>query len=348
MPINAIYDGANSISSGTAQWVNGNGISFGINGQTVTGSVLTNYLTAVQIQDSINSNNVTGVMFSNSNNITFGLNSNTLTASFSPPKMVSFENIVPFASQVAETLNGASISHAVAFFLPVGVNASYVRVPVSMTTASTTLATTAASLSASVALYSTWNAVVYSLETGVNSQILASVASGSVGFTFMNSVSYGADGTSGSYSQFYTCAALGAITSQSTQYTVANTNMSFTTNQIATAWSGLRFLDINFNNTLSEGNYWLVFGYSSSSATNSTGVSAASNCGVRYSNHYGVSQPNLAFGVLGNTNMTSGGGGLGAGSYSQVGGGTTGIIQISAISSSASNLRHYFQILGYS
>lgn len=37
--INAVYDGANSISSGTLQFSNSNGVSFGINGSTLTGSV---------------------------------------------------------------------------------------------------------------------------------------------------------------------------------------------------------------------------------------------------------------------------------------------------------------------
>jgi len=35
----ALYDGANSISSGTARFSNSNGVSFGFNGQTITGSV---------------------------------------------------------------------------------------------------------------------------------------------------------------------------------------------------------------------------------------------------------------------------------------------------------------------
>lgn len=37
--IQAIYDGANSISTGTVQYSNSNGVSFGINGQTLTASV---------------------------------------------------------------------------------------------------------------------------------------------------------------------------------------------------------------------------------------------------------------------------------------------------------------------
>ncbi len=36
----ALYDGANSISSGTARFSNSNGVSFGFNGQTITGSVV--------------------------------------------------------------------------------------------------------------------------------------------------------------------------------------------------------------------------------------------------------------------------------------------------------------------
>lgn len=36
----ALYDGTNSITSGTAQFSNSNGVSFGFNGQTITGSVV--------------------------------------------------------------------------------------------------------------------------------------------------------------------------------------------------------------------------------------------------------------------------------------------------------------------
>lgn len=39
----AVYDGANSISSGTIRFTNANGVSFTINGQTISGSVATNY-----------------------------------------------------------------------------------------------------------------------------------------------------------------------------------------------------------------------------------------------------------------------------------------------------------------
>lgn len=65
----AIYDGANSISSGTIRYSNANGVSFGINGQTLTGSV------AAQ----------TAFQLSNSNGISFGTNGSTVTASYTVP-----------------------------------------------------------------------------------------------------------------------------------------------------------------------------------------------------------------------------------------------------------------------
>lgn len=41
--IQAVYDGANSISTGTIRFTNANGVSFSINGQTVSGSIATTY-----------------------------------------------------------------------------------------------------------------------------------------------------------------------------------------------------------------------------------------------------------------------------------------------------------------
>jgi len=136
----------------------------------------------------------------------------------------------------------------------------------------------------------------------------------------------------------------GGYTNLTTQYTVNATNESFTTNQIFTNFSGSRFLDIPFATTLSAGPYWLLFGLSTNSASNSNRISAASNCNIMYSRHYALSQFNAYFGIMGSTNQTSGGF-MGAGGFSTAGGGTTSAFPISAISSSASQNRMYFQIL---
>lgn len=272
------------------------------------------------------------------------ISTNGSTISVQPQWISSYENFDNCGSNTM-TLNAASISHAVAFYVPQPISGSFIRFPVLMTTNSTTIATMAsATASASGELYSTWNAVVYSLGAGGNSKSLQSVASGSGGFTFNNKISI-TNSTQYSITQAFSAQANGAGTTRTTQYSISNTNYSFTTNQIATEWSSGRFMDIPFASSLSPGPYWLVFGYSSSSASaGAAGLAALTNCNVRYSNHYAVSQVDIAFGIMGSTNLTSGGQ-LGAGSFSTAGGGTTNSIPISAISSSASQVRPYFQIL---
>lgn len=266
------------------------------------------------------------------------------TISVMPQWISSYENFENCGSNTM-TLNAASVSHAVAFYLGQPISGSFLRLPVLMTTNSTTIATMAsATASASGNLFSTWNVVVYSMGVGANSQSLQSVASGSGGFTFQNRISI-TNSTQYSITQGFSAQALGAGTTRTTQYSISNTNYSFTTNQIATEWSSGRFLDIPFASSLTPGAYWLVFGYSSSTnSAGAAGLAALTNCNVRYSNHYAVSQVDIPFGIMGSTNLTSGGL-LGAGSFSTAGGGTTNSIPVSAISSSASQVRPYFQIL---
>lgn len=355
---------AGAASAGLASVVfsNSNGVSFGLNGSTITasaagggvaiyasdgtfstgtvslsasGGAITINTAASKIGFSVpQTSSLVGI-----NNIS--VSSNGSTISVLNQWISSYENLVPFGSNITRTLNGASVSDAVAFNLPMPGSFSFLRIPVLMTTGSTTLATANLSASASGAIYSTWNAVVYSLGVGANSRSLQSVASGSVGATFMNSISVTGAGTQYSVTQGHTFPVEGGTSSLTTQYSISNTNYSLTTNQIATNFSSLRFIDIPFANSLSAGPYWLIFGMSTSSATNSTAWTGLTAANVRYSNHYGASQANLAFGVMGSTNLSSLG--LGAGSFSTAGGGTTNSLPISAISSNASNVRPYFQ-----
>jgi hypothetical protein len=251
----------------------------------------------------------------------------------------------PEATAAISTASG-SVSFAVAFNVKQPISASFLRFQAAMTTNSTTLATTAATMSASAELYSTWNAVVYSIGTGASSKSLISVASGSAGFTFRNSISVAVNGTQYSVTQGVTMPVEGGTTTLTTQYSISNTNLSFTTNQIATNFSGSRFIDIPFANSLPAGEYWLIVGQSTNTSANSTGVSNATNCNVRYAGTVGVdTQLNNAIGVMGSTNLTSVGALMGAGSFSTAGGGTTSGLPMSAISSSASHPQIYFQLI---
>lgn len=287
----------------------------------------------------------TNVLFAGSGGITVGGSTGTVVISGPLGGTISsYENMVLMAaSSILTQANGASVSQAVAFNIPEPLSLSFLRIPVSMSTNSTTMSTLASSANASCSVVSTWNAVLYSLGNGASSKSLTSVASGSAGFTFQNSISVNANGTQYSVTQAFSAQREGGGTTRTTQYSISNTNYSLTTNQIATEFSGGRFIDIPITGTLSAGNYWLVFGLSTNSGTNSTRFSQATNCGVYFSGNFGVSQITSPIGVMGSTNLTSGGL-MGCGSFSTAGGGTTAAFNISAISSNASYARPYLQL----
>lgn len=269
------------------------------------------------------------------------LNSAGLSFLNPEPFISSYENM-PFPASSSLTVpNGASVSGAVAFLLPQNGSFSYIRMPVSMSTNSTTLATTGASLFASAAVFSTWNAVVYALGTGASSNSLQSVASGSAGWTQQNSISVAANGTQYSLTEAISGFAAGAGFTSTTQYSISNTNYSFVSTAFQSVFSGQRWLDINFATSLSAGPYWMIYGYSSSSATNSTGIGGGTNAIVSYSYALGMSQANVAERVMGSTDANFSGM-WGVGSFSTAGGGTTASLDLSNISSYASFVRPYF------
>jgi hypothetical protein len=86
----ALSAGANSVSNGTVVFSNSNGLSFGLNGSTVTASHNGLTTQTVQTQSNIagisagaNSVGTGTVVFSNSHNMSFGLNGQTITGSAS-------------------------------------------------------------------------------------------------------------------------------------------------------------------------------------------------------------------------------------------------------------------------
>jgi hypothetical protein len=310
---------------------------------------------AYTLQDAVSlSGNTAGVMspissgtfyLAGGSNITLSQDANSVTINGGNRFLSSYENFQFQSSITSQTLNGASISACVAFILPENGSFSFLRIPVLMTTNSTAINSTGgASATGGYGFYSTWNAVVYSLGTGASSRSLMSVASGAAGWTFSNSISIATNGSQMSITQGLTGQAAGNSTTASTQYSVSALSYPFSTNFI-TAYTSVRMLDIPFYNSLQGGAYWLVLGYSTSTSSNGASfLRSATNCNVRYSMHYCAVGPNLAFGIMGSTNLTSGGV-LCAGSFSTAGGGTTSAFPISAISSSASNNRMYFQML---
>lgn len=280
--------------------------------------------------------------FYGGNNITLSQNANSVTVSQYDAVRSVYENL-PCPVNTTQSINQNSLSIAESFILPYPVSASFIRIPASFSTSSGSVASAAAALNCSCGVFTTWNAVVYSVGTGASSRSLISVASGSNGWSFTQSLSVQTNGTQYSLTQGWTGFAEGNSTSFSTSF-AASTSLYSSPVTFFTQISGARFLDINFNNSLSAGAYWLVLGNATSSTSNSVNVTPLTACGVRYQFHYGVSQTNQVFAIMGSTNQTSGGM-LGAGSFSTVGGGTTSAFPISAISSSAGHIRPYFQMI---
>lgn len=282
------------------------------------------------------------------NNITLSQNGNSVTISELQRFERSYENL-PGDPMTTMSFNGASASHALAFKLPYAISASFIRLPAVMITqtSATSIASQSSSWTGSHCVYSTWNAVVYSVGTGASSNSLISVASGSNGWTYMNSISVANNGTEHSYTIAYSANATGGQVTTSTQYSMTSSSYVFS-NGMFSNFNGNRFIDIDFNNSLDAGVYWLAVGYSSSSASNNTVLSNhCTNVAIRYNQHMGVSAVNSTFGILGVVNNVIPGRGsqMGCGSFSTVGGGTTSAFPLSAIVASTSNIRPYFQML---
>lgn len=286
----------------------------------------------------------TNVVFSAAGNLTIGGSTGTIV--FMGPGLISSYQNMPGGlwGTSAVTFGVTSLSSAVAFQMPLAGSFSFLRIPVLMTMGSTTIATIAsATATAQMGQSSTWNAVVYSVGSGASSKSLMSVASGSgtVNLSVRISIS---NSTEGSYTLAYSGLVEGGGTTLTTQYSVSNTNYSFTS-QAFSNWSSNRWLDVPFANSLPAGQYWLVVGRSTSSSSGGAGLTAITSWGPRYSNHYAGTIGSLLFGVAGSSNMTSIGALIGAGVFSTAGGGTTANLPMSAISSTASNPMMYFQLL---
>jgi hypothetical protein len=283
-----------------------------------------------------------------------GLSVSASTAAAAPATMwfkaadfiSQWSNNALVASQTQGITNSGSVSTAFAVNVAEPLSVSFLRIPALMTTNSTTIQTTA-NITIRGDIYSTWNAVLYSYGTGASSKSLLSVASGSAGFTFMNSCQVGAASNNQSVTQAFSHALEGVNTNTSTSYTVNAGGMAFSTT-FWTAFTSNRFIDINFANTVAPGQYVMMIGHSTNTAvtTNAAAASVITNGNVRYSNHYGNSQANLSIGPMGATAVSTGMP-LGQGSFSTAGGGTTSAFALSNITTSASHVVPAIQMLRF-
>lgn len=121
LPYINVSAGPASANLSALTFSNINGVSFGLNGSVITGSVVTNGITAVNLSAGTTSQNLTAFTLSNSNGISFGLNASTITASaailnLSAGTTSNNVNAVTFSNSngVSFGLNGSTLTASAA------------------------------------------------------------------------------------------------------------------------------------------------------------------------------------------------------------------------------------------
>lgn len=281
------------------------------------------------------------IYFSNANNMSFGLNGNTLTASgIGNAQLSQYANAEQFVGTQTFSIS-SNTSIIFPFTLPNPMNASFLRFPITVSAGASSYATTGNS-SWTGGMFQTYNAVLYSLGTGVNSLSLRFVASGSI--QFAQAYTYTANANSSQYSvteQLTYPSGSGNSSSFTTTYATTLSNVSLNAVSLSN-FTGARFLDIPFNTLLSGGNYWMAIGVSSTNITQYT--NKFSNNGI-FATNIGISQVTNGYNLWGSATNATYNIEIGNGSFTAAAPGTTASIPLTGISTSASQLQPYFQII---
>ena len=207
----------------------------------------------------------TNVVFRASGDFTLVGSSDTIVFSGPAAQYISYYQNVPAMNATITTTGGGGSSQIVfPFFMPEEGSFSYLRMPVSMSLASTTFTTGAAGYGSSVAQSNTIWMNIYTRGTGASSRSAQWVTSGSTTWAFQISYS----GTSSTHSVSYnvTFPGEGGVSS-STQMTTTQASASINEVPAGTSnFQSFRFIDMPFAASLSEGNYVAAIQRSSTTA----------------------------------------------------------------------------------
>jgi hypothetical protein len=355
-------------TTGTIIFSNSNGITFGMSNSSIVTASHNGLTTARASNDGVGLNtaqtNVTWTVNSagisinaggyagtgtSATNASVTLNSNGIQISVAAPggggsPASFFDNLNNYA--IGTTTQSIIGSTAVIqpFQMPYDISASYIRNMITMSVGNTTSIATTNGATGSCSILSTiWN-VVYKQNTGASSLSLSSIASGSVGFTQRWSLS--ANATAGSVwtlSQSVSFSGTMGASQYTTQIATSLTNYSLGSLSL-TLFTGMKALDIPFNTSLAASNYWMLFGGSSTTSTGGAGLGAMTNLRISFSN-IAVTQANISMGHFGNNTNASIQYGAGLGSVSTNAINTTASLGLSNISSSASHVKNWFQLI---
>lgn len=370
---------AGAASAGLASIVfsNSNGVSFGLNGSTITATVsaggggigggVSNLGNTAGSTGTVTTGNI---VFVGSGPISLsqstGAAGSAATISINAPATSS---IVGASGAVVST-NGSTISvgqgvlsyfgnmngewgnsttmqmsgntsHIQPFLLEQPVSWGYIRIPMSLSNAPSSTAATTGNTQFSYGHTRSHNFVIYSRGVGGNSLSLQSVTSTQLTDRQSMNVSAAANSTQFSYTNRASYQMSTGEVGYTYDYSSSAASLNFHTSGMTGA-TGLKQMEFKWQASLPPGQYWLMYGVSSSTASQYT------NQGTRWFNimsYYGVSQPNLQFGTIGDATHSSVGLLLGNGSFTTAGGSTTASLPISAVTTSAAHNKMVFQLI---
>lgn len=226
-------------------------------------------------------------------------------------------------------------------FLAEEVSFDWLRFAKSVSMASTSFASTA-NTTFSFNQAETHRLVMYSRGTGASSQSLQSVMSTSASIGFSLNVYYGsATNTSQGHTMGITYPMSTGTSSFSTEYHTSNLSTFAISTGNNTRLTGMKMFDIAWASSLTNGEYFMAYNVSTASTTQGTNLSGAR---LLMSN-IGMSMPNNTIGLFGEPNSNTIQWQSGMGSFTTVGGATTGSMGFSNISSSASHVMPHMTFL---
>lgn len=353
--------GTTSGNLGSVVFSNSNGISFGLNGSTITASAAGGGVNIAASDTTFTSGTV--VMSNNGGALTIGsaaqsvlfsvpqtsslvgasgisISTNGSTVSVYQPAISYYANADYPINTTSQTV-GQSTSVVFPFRIKENLSADFMRMAHTVSIASTSFASTANS-AYTYQQAETHNLVLYSLGTGASSLSMRSIFSTSAGFTFSIRCSQNTtNNISVSHGMSYPVS--NGTSSQSFSFAATNSTMQVSTTHL-TALSGMKLWDTQILTSLSPGQYFAAYGVSTTQTTQ--GTAALSAARMAHS-HIGMTLANNTLGQFGVANNASVMWISGIGSYSKAGGGTTGSLNFSNVSSSASHVVPFIQMLRF-
>ncbi len=350
----AASNSAGSFTFKTLNFSNANNVTFGTSaGSIITASVAApgggGFASVVG-----NGANGTGtftdkVSFAAGNNVTLSTGASIISihapAGGAGGTMQGGYSNLPYFTGTVTLAYGQSTSHVVPFQVGNNLSFDYVRIHgLPAVSGASTTAATAANTTFSVGYTKTHNLALYSIAQGANSNSLQLHVSTQFLEYFSGRIGAGAASANG---QVYTFAYTLPCSSGNSAfgYSYSSTAASFNVNSAGiTGLTGTKLIDLPFGTSISAGRWFLMYGYSTTTAVQAAGTTIGLRNAISY-NPVFMSQAAVSIGVWGAATSNIYGVPLGAGSFTTVGGATTNSLHITKITASAANPLLYFNLM---